>query len=490
MVQETDDYILEAQQCFENNEIFYSLADKKNLRLAIKALVQNGMGLAVIGDNESLLTHYSRMLIFRLRKLSKYRMDIFSPTNTDTLLDRFNQLLSNMTMDEARQRPNPEDTATLLVVNDANIVNEEQWVLLMRLLNDFPGVNVRLILFLNKAEWPKYDEVLTPISRQLYRWYLKIPSVSEARALLTVAQANGFQEETKQLLDNVGLGGVLTENSTQNADNLAGNDAELQKAREKLLQQARNSRQKQADKKKTGLSPVLFRNSVLSLAILSLVSLAFVSQLYPQRLAEFKTTISTYLERSEPADEVTAVEHEIAAPSEKGESREAAADSSTENVEVIPNTIADSDVEAIPQSEKPEVAETIVIETDSLSTPLISEPSVTESEPRSEQSPGKFRMLNDISIGVFFVQHAVVTGEDRVTNYFLRYPRLEDAAILGITANNEQAYAIISGPFQTREDATNFTQKEGVPADFWIWESGQLLRWCERNTSCQLRNSQ
>ena len=235
---------------------------------------------------------------------------------------------------------------------------------------------------------------------------------------------------------------------------------------------------------------MLFRNSVLSLAILSLVSLAFVSKLYPQRLAEFKTTISTYLERSEPTDEVTAVEHEIAVPPEKGESREAAADSATENVEVIPNTVADSDVEAIPQSEKPEVAETIVIETDSLSTPLISEPSVTESEPRSEQTPGKFRMLNDISIGVFFVQHAVVTGEDRVRNYFLRYPHLEDAAILGITANNEQAYAIISGPFQTREDATNFTQKEGVPADFWIWESGQLLRWCERNTSCQLRNSQ
>lgn len=490
MVQETDDYILEAQQCFENNEIFYSLADKKNIRLAIKALVQNGMGLAVIGDNESLLTHYSRMLIFRLRKLSKYKMDIFSPTNTDTLLDRFNQLLSNMTMDEARQRPNPKDAATLLVVNDANIVNEEQWVLLMRLLNDFPGVNVRLILFLNKAEWPKYDEVLSPISRQLYRWYLKIPTVPEAKALLMVAQTNGFQEETKQLLDNVGLGGVLAENSVENGDQSIDNDAELQNARKKLLEQARKSRQQQEDKRKKRSSSPLFRNVIFLLVILSMVSLAFLSQLYPQRITELKMAISTFVVSSEPAYEVAEVEDETTPLPETGDSSDAVDEITSDKSELISDIDVQSNLEVVPKSGEPETPEIADSETDSLIIPSISEPSVAEVELLPEQSSEKFIMMTEISAGVFFVQHAVVTGQDRVSNYFLRYPQLAGAAVLGITANNNPAYAIISGPFETREEATNFTEKEGVPADFWVWESGQLLRWCERNTSCQLQNPQ
>jgi hypothetical protein len=496
MEQSENDINLDADQCFESGDIFYSITDKKNLRLAIKALVQDRLGLAIIGNNESLLTHYSRMLIFRLRKLNQYQMDIFSPTDTNSLLDRFNEMLASMTMKQARQQPDPEVLPTLLVVNDANAVDEEQWILLMRLLKDFPGINVRLILFLNKNHWPDYDQALRPISRQLYRWYLNLPSIPEATALIESARDKGYEEQTKQLLSNVGLSFVFEKTVITDEDGSDPQRANLDASRALLLAQTQSAKKKQQDKfdqSRVSKSSGAGSKIILLLIVIS-VSLAVVAQLNPVGAEKYKdylfSIIATQTATNEQAqssefDPKIAI---IEEPSEALQSQSITEDGEDINVKVnaenvtAANTIqsvtaVDSPVEAMPISTTLPAEDQPIVETSPM------EMVIVESE---TLSGAKQSILTSLPKDTFFVQHAVVTGSTRLASYIEKNPVLKNAATLAITANGQEAFAIISGPFLSKIEAVGFTENPLIPSDFWIWESSQLFRWCKRNESCQL----
>jgi ribosomal protein L16 Arg81 hydroxylase len=91
---------LELEQYLDDGDILYSPKDKQYFRLALDAVINHSMGLAVIGSNETALTHYSRILTSRLRKEKTLRLSTFPPANTEDLLQKFNQLLSEMTIDQ------------------------------------------------------------------------------------------------------------------------------------------------------------------------------------------------------------------------------------------------------------------------------------------------------------------------------------------------------------------------------------------------------
>ncbi|MDG1475403.1 MAG: hypothetical protein P8Q37_10900 [Porticoccaceae bacterium] len=494
MEQSENDINLDADQCFESGDIFYSITDKKNLRFAIKALVQDRLGLAIIGNNESLLTHYSRMLIFRLRKLNKFQMDIFSPTDTNSLLDRFNEMLASMTMKQARQQPDPEVPATLLVVNDANAVDEEQWVLLMRLLKDFPGINVRLILFLNKNNWPGYDQVLRPISRQLHRWHLHLPSIPEATALIESARDKGYEEQTKQLLSNVGLSFIFEKTAVVDEGGSDQQRGNLAASRALLLAQTQSAQKAQKDKsdqnRVSRLSGV--GSKILLLFVVISVSLAVVAQLNPVGAEKYKgylfsiiatpSTTNEQAQMSEPdLKRVVLEEPSEALPSqpieEDGENIE-------DKVEVATASKTMQGTTEVESSVKPTLISTTLVAEDQ---PIVETSPMEVVMVESETLSGaKQPILTSLPKDSFFVQHAVVTGSTRLASYIEKNPVLKNASTLAITANGQQAYAIISGPFLSKLEAVGFTENPLIPPDFWIWESSQLFRWCKRNESCQL----
>ena len=199
----------EFQDWFDGGDIFYRSKDKQRFQLALNAMIDDDLGLAVIGTNETVLDHYCRMLVARLRDMNIFQVEVFLPTNTDSLLKRFNEMLATMTMEQARQPADPSAPVKLLVVNDAKSVNEEQWALLVRLLSDFPGVNVRLVLFLDKTGWPNYEKPLTLFGRKLYRWVVDTPTLDEASQLMKAAVEHGFERETETLLMHTGLGAAI-----------------------------------------------------------------------------------------------------------------------------------------------------------------------------------------------------------------------------------------------------------------------------------------
>jgi len=200
---------LELEQYLDDGDIVGSHKNKQDFRLALDAVINQSMGLAMIGSNEAALTHYSRIITSRFREEATFQLETFPPTNTEELLRKFNQLLSQMTMDQARQKPLADKPITLMLVNDANVVDPVQWTLLLQLLSDFPGVNVRMVLFFDKATWPAYDETLMLLGRNIYRWDIEIPSVLEAKEFFLAAQGTTYEREVALFLNDVGLGGVV-----------------------------------------------------------------------------------------------------------------------------------------------------------------------------------------------------------------------------------------------------------------------------------------
>ena len=74
----------------------------------------------------------------------------------------------------------------------------------------------------------------------------------------------------------------------------------------------------------------------------------------------------------------------------------------------------------------------------------------------------------------FFVQHIVLSTEAQANLYLGRYSSLRKAMVLPIQAGQSKVYAIISGPFSTRERAEAFAEGAAMPADYWIRGAIQL----------------
>ena len=203
------------QDCFDGADIFFRSKDKERFRLSLEAVKNGERGLALIGANEGVLDHYSRILVSRLREIPGFNLEVFLPNDTDSLLNRFNQILAKMTMEQARKPADPSAQVHLLVVNDARSVKQEQWNLLARLISDFPGTNVRLVLCIDKTGWPGYEKLLPMFGRQLYRWVVDTPTVDEAIQLTYAAQEYGYERDTDLLLEQVGLGDVVAPDNSE-----------------------------------------------------------------------------------------------------------------------------------------------------------------------------------------------------------------------------------------------------------------------------------
>ena len=187
-----------------NGELFYRKEDKKPFETAVSAIESQEKSLVVIGD-EGVLDHYCRMLIGRLKDNEHFQLEVFLSTSKDGLLKRFNQMLANLSIDEARQPATAEASVHLLVINDAGAVKEQEWALLVRLIRDFPGANVRVALFVDKSSLPEFESRFDKLGRRVHRWTVHAPTLDEVKQLKRIAKLKGYSAEVEKMLLIAGL---------------------------------------------------------------------------------------------------------------------------------------------------------------------------------------------------------------------------------------------------------------------------------------------
>ena len=84
------------------------------------------------------------------------------------------------------------------------------------------------------------------------------------------------------------------------------------------------------------------------------------------------------------------------------------------------------------------------------------------------------------------MQHIVLKSDQSILDYITQFPAFNDAQILQVNAKDNRTFGIISGPFSSRDEATEFASGPGIPEEFLLWEAEQLEAWCLRNQICDL----
>lgn len=216
---------------FDVDRMVFRVSDRSRFDYAVHAVSDEGKGLAVICRSEAALDHYGRLLFKQLREMDQVQVEVYFPTSTDWLLMRFNQILGGLSLKEATARAT-RLPPRILVINDAIAITPSEGQLLARLVNDFPGGNIRIVMMIHDRAGLDLTRVTAPFGKKMLPWVIEPPSISEARVLLDAGRVHGYEPEVLGLLRQLGMS-VLPETdqtaySTMEADQQESGPAQVQ----------------------------------------------------------------------------------------------------------------------------------------------------------------------------------------------------------------------------------------------------------------------
>ena len=177
---------------------FFRTADRMRVDGCVNALAQEGLSLALSSVSEALLDHYVQILLQRLRSHApQLTVEVYFPANTESLIARFNEVLASQSVRDATRQKNEASPPQVWLVHDAQQLPDQELQLLARLIQNFPGANIRAILLM-VGQAPS-QESLSPFGRKLLRWDIESPSEEQIESARETARHQG-QEDTLELL--------------------------------------------------------------------------------------------------------------------------------------------------------------------------------------------------------------------------------------------------------------------------------------------------
>ncbi|MBM3336925.1 MAG: hypothetical protein FJY60_04475 [Betaproteobacteria bacterium] len=470
--------------------IFLRTADRRRFDYVMQAVQQQSLSLSLSSSHDGVLDHYGRIVINKLRKMPDLQIEVFLPQNTEALLDRFNQILGGLSLDDARNGDNSPAPRRVLIAHDAKAISARDLQLLARLVQDFPGANVSLILLMDRTGIAQHEKNLDNFGQRLLRWPLEQPTRAEGESLLTVARAMGFEVEVKKVLAATGFAEVKI---PQPVEEPVGYERERSdaKTRKNLPAQKPQQTSSASDDEQEALEPVsVFSESpqrpllnpalktvlgwTLAFVLLLSVAVGTIMLLFPERLAPMLANSPT-LKQNLPAWLMTVVAQVASKPAtaqpEAKPDSATAADAKTS----VPAPAADSSAnksetgaaKPSPVADVVRPTETAASAANAANTSTTKAAAEDPLAPRSER--GVDQMIREVATGSFFVQHVAVKSMAEAQELRAAYPALSGAKIAAVkSAKKGVRYILISGPFADRKEARAFLRKDGIPADSWL----------------------
>lgn len=153
------------------SDFYQSPADKLRFEILLKSLREGRLNLAILGDDEVALAHYGRRIFQHLREQGEEHVELWTSADSDKLVDRFNEILSQMTLDQALDKTNKSIPKRYMIFPDTQGIQDFELQLLARLVNGFPASNINLILLINNASY--YEKKLSAFGKNLLQWVLE-----------------------------------------------------------------------------------------------------------------------------------------------------------------------------------------------------------------------------------------------------------------------------------------------------------------------------
>ena len=429
MTYEQDTSPLDSSKWIDQGDLFYRPNDKVEFLEGLNAVYKMGQGIAVVASNEVMLNHYCRLIVSRLRKAKGFNVEVLLPSTTDSLLKRFNHIMTQMSLDEALRPPAENSMVTLMVVNDAHLIDQQQWVLLSQLISDFPGVNVRLVAFIDSDEWIEYDQALNLFGQKLHRWELEQPSMNDVDSLFSIADSVGRVDEAEKLLEGL-IQDVFMEHSELNSQEVDYEDTKAQNCEQ-------DKDIVQDSIKRTGSSPWLWASAMI---LIFATSLSVTSFLNPKL---FNSHIG-------PLFSFEKVVH------------------GTKELDKSQNLLEDNIQKEVPKSTSASMRDSSDVNGQAeinLSLSLDLDLHASESK----------KIVTDAKPNSYFVQFNLFKTRETAHEYSEQTGIVSKSLIVSLQSDQGIVHGIISGPFLTKEEAQSFVIAPGMPKNFWI-RSAQTLQ--------------
>jgi hypothetical protein len=185
------------------NPCVFRAADRMRIDGCANAVAHEGLSLALYCPYEALLDHYVNLLLGQLRQQAPdHRIEVYFPANTDSLLDRFNEVLASQSLNQAVKTPSNSNQAQIWLVHDAQTLPESEIQLLARLIQNFPGANIRAILLMS-GQPNALKSPLSAFGRKILRWDIEAPTEDQAQAALDSARHEGHFNAVQQLVQRI-----------------------------------------------------------------------------------------------------------------------------------------------------------------------------------------------------------------------------------------------------------------------------------------------
>ena len=510
----TDQQLEPSNDIVSSDGIFLRGADRSRFDYVMRAVRESSQSLALSSNSDGVLDHYGRLVLAKLRKTPGLQVEVFLPQNTEQLLERFNQILSDISIEDARNAENATAPRRVLLAHDAKAISQRDLQLLARLVQDFPGANVSLVMLIDKLGMQLHERTLDSFGQRLVRWPVETPTRTEGDALLGVARAMGFEIEVKKILAATGYAEMKIapkpkkEKPPETSSAQARFEAQLavaRKERQEQEDQAEAERQRRTEPSfdaaatakpvpeaapKRGLLGRLLRWTAALILMLA-VSLGVVLLLFADKASPLLAN-SPILKDNLPTWAMDALVAVVGKPPtaklEEQKAAEAAATATPTDAAApsVPAPAVDSSTvkaESAPAEVKPDVPVAVPAQTeakpeakpDPKGEPKAEPRPSTKAEvkpadalaPRSER--GVDQLVQQTKAGSFFVQHVSLGSMAEAQEWRAQFGALTKAMIVAVNTQDKGVkFAVISGPFATRKEAETYAARSGMPPDPWL----------------------
>lgn len=482
--------------------VYFRHADRLRLEGCVAGLLRDGRSLALSSNREAALDHYSRLLFARLRESSPTsQLEVYFPADTAAMLARFNEVLASQSVEQAMKLSGQESAVRIMIVHDAGSLADHEVQLLARLVQNFPGANIRIVLLLGTSA--RSRKIFESFDRRMLRWDIEAPTPDQAEAMLAQGREDGCEGAVRALLQKMQAPepGEPIQADPAGIDPL-GFDAGVTRApagTEVFTFSGGADAKKKAkpaqDKVRTKRGRADYVRWLMAISFLAALSVGTTAWLHPDvftlnRLQLAQDWARSKLLSAPPAATVVAAPATPAATP----AQEAVPAASTAPGDAAPTAAATAPVSAEPASvpataapaasSKPAATvaskPTNAAATAQPAKPAAALPAQAAVASEAIEAPAEAiaaqAWLKPMPAGTYVVQHAAMPTYEAAQQWQKSQAALSAARIVAVYRPNQKMayFVVVSGPFATRELAFNFTRSRGVPADTWVRTAASL----------------
>ena len=195
---------------------FFQILDRIRYEAALNALTREGKSLALISPVQALAEHYKECLLERLqRDLPDCEIKPFFPDDADAIVQKFNQVLADLPMAEALHPDHSAKGLKIWVVHDAGALPSHEALLLLQLLEKFPGAQVRAMLVYGGTQIS--PEGLDAREKSLLRWIVERPSLEQIKDSLAQEKDPERTAQLRALIQRMSPAGSISKDKRADA---------------------------------------------------------------------------------------------------------------------------------------------------------------------------------------------------------------------------------------------------------------------------------